>query len=92
MTLRVWVVIKRNRQQKSFGRNPAKQCGPRAVAGHRKYLQKGKGHKQVRGAQAHKAGQLFPAPVLPDLQRKGPVRQRSLSGDLTFWLLLGQVK
>jgi len=37
-------------------------------------------------------GQLFPAQVLPDLQGKGRVRQRSLSADLIFWLLLYQDK
>jgi len=42
------------------------------------------GQKQVCRPQAHKAGQLFPAQVLPDLQRKGPVRQRSLSDDLSY--------
>jgi len=30
--------------------------------------------------------------VLPDLQGKGLVRQRSISGDLIFWLLLYQDK
>ena len=55
-----------------------------AVAGHSKYLQKG---WNERG----EAGQLFAAQVLPDLQRR-PVRQRSLSADLIFWLLLYQDK
>ena len=56
----------------------------RAAAGHSKYLQQG---RQEGG----EAGQLFAAQVLPDLQRS-LVRQRSLSADLTFWLLLGQAK
>jgi len=47
------------------------------MAGHRKYLQKGKGYEQVRGPKAHKAGQLFPAQVLPDLQRKGQERKEA---------------
>jgi len=81
-----------NRQQISFGRKQAEQWWPSAAAGHRKYLQKGKGNKQVHGPQAHKAGQLFPAPVLPDLQRIRPRAQRSISADLIFWQLLYQDK
>ena len=30
-------------------------------------------------------GQFLRPPVLPDLQRKGLVRQGSLSADLSFW-------
>jgi hypothetical protein len=30
-------------------------------------------------------GQFLRPQVLPDLQRSGPVRQRSLSADLIFW-------
>jgi len=56
-----------------------------AVAGHSKYLQK-------CWERASEAGQLFAAQVLPDLQGKGLVRQRSLSADLIFWLLLYQDK
>jgi hypothetical protein len=37
---------------------------------------------------ANEVGQDFAAQVLPDLQGKGPVRQRSLSADKPFWLLL----
>jgi hypothetical protein len=36
--------------------------------------------------------QMFPAQVLPDLQRDGLVRQRSLSNDLIFCYLLYQDK
>jgi hypothetical protein len=54
------------RQQKSFGRNPAKQCRQGAAAGLMKYLQQGR-PKALRKPKAHKAGQLFPALVLPDL-------------------------
>ena len=56
-----------------------------AAAGHSKYLQKDE-------PRAREAGQLFAAQVLTDLQGKGLVRQRSLSADLIFWLLLDQAK
>jgi hypothetical protein len=64
-------------QQKSFGRNRGEQCKTCAVAGHSKCLQK---HRP----RMCEAGQIFTAQVLPDLQGKGPVRQRSLSADLIF--------
>jgi len=42
------------------------------------------GHKEFFAAQGPVCAirpQMFPAQVLPDLQREGPVRQRSMSND-----------
>jgi len=43
------------------------------------------------GHERNRAKVLQPV-VLPDLQRKGPVRQRSLPADKRFWLLLSPQK
>jgi hypothetical protein len=37
-------------------------------------------------------GKIMQPVVLPVLQRKGPVRQTSIPGDLIFWLLFDQAK
>ena len=54
-----------------------------AAAGHRKFL-------HAWGSEGK--GKIIPAQVLSVLQGGGPVRQRSLSADLIFWLLLYQDK
>jgi len=53
--------------------------------GHSKFLQK-------QGQAGAQQGKIIAAVVLTALQGNGPVRQRSLSADLIFWVLLYQDK
>jgi hypothetical protein len=68
-------------QQKSFGRNQVKQWWAVRLQGHTTFAKRGIAH-----------GAILRPQVLPDLQRIRPVRQRSISADLIFWLLLYQDK
>ncbi len=65
------IMVQTTRQQNSFGQNLAKQCRAVRQQGIGNICRR-VGHEQVRRPQAYKAGQLFPAQVLSDLQRKGP--------------------
>ncbi|HEY9197570.1 MAG TPA: hypothetical protein VIM77_14945 [Mucilaginibacter sp.] len=62
------------RQQSSFGRKRAKQCGVVRLQGIGSFCGRG---NVVRG-------KIIPAQVLPVLQGKGPERKRSISAGLIF--------
>jgi len=56
---------------------------------------RGQGHSNFllkRWPERAKQGKILQPVVLLNLQGKGPVRQRSLSADLIFWLLFYQEK
>jgi hypothetical protein len=71
------------RQQISFGRNSIKQCRPVRLQGIVCFAE---------AVAMREKGQINTAQVLSNLQRKGPVRQRSLSADLNFWFFCFKTK